>query len=264
MSHDDRGAYTPPSEPPLTFDARRPVRGSTPMPTTLIASAVLLVLLVGAVFLFYRNGARGPNDAPQPVGTPAGETRSPAPPEQQTSDPAAGLQIYKADAPPAAPTFVPPPEEPMPRPAPGAAPVAAAPLPAPKAAVPPPAPVAAPPPPKSTPAPAPAPVIKAPAPPAPKTAPAPAATPAPKAAPGGAGTSVQIGAFSSPQLADRGWNDAARIAPGAAAGRGKRVEPVEVNGSTLYRTFVTGFASRADAEAFCAELKAAGKSCFVR
>ena len=258
MSHDDRGAYTPPSEPPLTFDARRPVRGSSPLPTTLIASAVLLVLLVGAVFLFYKNGARGPNDAPQPVGVPAGETRAPAPAEPQTSDPAAGLQIYKADAPPAQPTFVAPPEQPSPRPAPGAAPVVSAPLP------PAPAPKAAPtpaPPPKA--APAPAPVVKAPPPPAPKAAPAPvAATPAPKAA--GGGSSVQIGAFSSPALADRGWNDAARIAPGAAAGRGKRVEPVEVNGTTLYRTFVTGFASRADAEAFCAELKAAGKSCLVR
>lgn len=257
MSHDDRGAYTPPSEPPLTFDARRPVRGSSPLPTTLIASAVLLILLVGAVFLFYRNGARGPNDAPQPVGVPAGETRAPAPPEPQNADPAAGLQIYKADAPPAQPTFVAPPEQPTPRPAPGAAPAASAPLPPPKAA-PAPAPT-----PAAKAAPAAAPVIKAPPPPAPKAAPPPvAATPAPKAAGGSA--SVQIGAFSSPALADRGWNDAARIAPGAAAGRGKRVEPVEVNGTTLYRTFMTGFASRADAEAFCAELKAAGKSCLVR
>ncbi|WP_367183407.1 SPOR domain-containing protein [Phenylobacterium sp.] len=39
---------------------------------------------------------------------------------------------------------------------------------------------------------------------------------------------------------------------------------MEKNGGTLYRTAVTGFASKADAQAFCAKLQAAGKSCFVR
>ena len=43
---------------------------------------------------------------------------------------------------------------------------------------------------------------------------------------------------------------------------GKAVEKIE--GGSLYRTFVTGFASRADAQAFCARLQSAGKSCFVR
>jgi len=32
----------------------------------------------------------------------------------------------------------------------------------------------------------------------------------------------------------------------------------------LYRTAVTGFASKADAQAFCTKLQASGKSCFVR
>jgi len=54
------------------------------------------------------------------------------------------------------------------------------------------------------------------------------------------------------------------IAPGAIAGKGKTVEPVQVNGSTLYRTTVTGFSSRAEAKAFCETLKAAGKNCFVK
>jgi cell division protein FtsN len=75
---------------------------------------------------------------------------------------------------------------------------------------------------------------------------------------------VQIGAFSSQALADKGWNDAARIAPGAAAGKGKRVEAIQKDGATLYRTTVTGFASRDAASAFCNQLKAAGKSCFVK
>jgi hypothetical protein len=48
------------------------------------------------------------------------------------------------------------------------------------------------------------------------------------------------------------------------AGKGKKVEPIERNGSTLYRTSVTGFASRADGQAFCDALKSAGKNCFVK
>jgi cell division septation protein DedD len=75
---------------------------------------------------------------------------------------------------------------------------------------------------------------------------------------------VQIGAFSSQALADRGWNDAAAVSPGMAAGKGKQVETVDKDGKTLFRTSVTGFASRADATAFCDRLKAAGKSCFVK
>ena len=90
-----------------------------------------------------------------------------------------------------------------------------------------------------------------------------AATPAPAAAAGGP-AAVQIGAFSSAALAEKGWNDAARLAPGMAAGKGKSVQAVDVGGKTMYRTAVTGFASRADAAAFCSALKAGGKDCFVR
>ena len=78
------------------------------------------------------------------------------------------------------------------------------------------------------------------------------------------GAVVQIGAVSSTALADKAWNDAVGIAPGLAAGKGKSVEKIEKNGGTLYRTAVTGFASREAALAFCDKLKAAGKSCFVR
>ncbi len=50
---------------------------------------------------------------------------------------------------------------------------------------------------------------------------------------------VQIGALSSPALADKAWSDAARLAPGLAAGKGKKVEAIDKNGTTLYRTSVT-------------------------
>jgi cell division protein FtsN len=145
------------------------------------------------------------------------------------------------------------------------------------------APVAAPtaasaavsPPPAVKPAPVAAAPAKAPAPVSPSTAakpvelkpsvPKPVSTTAapPARSPGGTYL-VQIGAFSSAALADKGWNDAAALAPGAAAGKGKKVETVASGGKTLFRTSVTGFASRADADAFCSRLKAARKDCFVR
>ncbi|MFN3522643.1 MAG: SPOR domain-containing protein [Phenylobacterium sp.] len=255
MSDSDRGAYTPPTaDAPLAFDARQPVRGSRPVPMTLIVSGVVLLILIAAIVFFYRSGVRQEGEAPQAVGAPVGEMKAPAPAGEQPTDPAASLQIYQDEAPAAGqPTFTPPPEEPAPRAAPSTQ-VAQAPAPLPPAQ---PASKAA----ELKPAqPAPAPKAAAPAPKTPAPA---AAAPKPAVVSGGA-AGVQIGAFSSKALADAGWNDAARIAPGAIAGKGKTVEPVQVNGSTLYRTTVTGFGSKAEAKAFCDALKAAGKNCFVK
>jgi hypothetical protein len=263
MTDQDRGAYTPPTDAPLSFDARQPVRGSRPAPFTLIASGFILILLVAAIVLFYRSGVRQAGQAPAAVGSPVGPLRAAAPADAQPSDPAAGLQIYKGEdgdaETAAAPKFIPPPEQPAPRPAP-AAPVASAKLP----------PAAPAGPPGLKPA---QPIETQPkvatAPPPPKLPPKPAATPAPKpaapiaAAPAGS-FGVQIGAFSSQALADQGYVDAGRITGVDIAGKTKRVEPVQRNGSTLYRTTVMGFASRTQAAAFCAELKSAGKNCFVK
>lgn len=251
MPDPDRGAYTPPTDAPLAFDARQPVRGSRPAPMMLIVSAVVLIALVVAIVVFYRSGVRQSGAPPQTVGAPVGAIKGPAPVEAQPVDPAAGLQIYQSsegqDA-PVAPNFTAPPEQPGARIAAPAAVVT--------------------PPPALKPAPV-KPVAAGPVAALPITAePKPVPTlkptlPAPTAAVGGA-ASVQIGAFSSQALADKGWNDAAKIAPGATAGKGKRVEAIQKDGVTLYRTAVTGFASRADATAFCDQLKAAGKSCFVK
>lgn len=232
MSNQDRGAYTPPTDAPLAFDARQPVRGSRPLPMTLIISAGVLLVLIVAIALVYRSGVREAGEAPQTVGEPVETLATAAPEAAQPDDPAAGLQIYKEEAPDAAPTFTPPPEAPLPRPT---APAQAA---------------------------APSPPVKA--------APQPAATaPAPKAAPSPAPAAtgryaVQIGAFSSEALADKGWNDAAGIAPGAIAGKGKQVTAVDTGSAVVYRTQVTGFTAREEALAFCNQLKAAGKDCFVR
>lgn len=248
MSDHDRGAYTPPTDAPLSFDARQPVRGSRPAPMMLVISAVVLVVMVVAIVLIYRSGSRGADEAPQAVGNPVGEIKTAPTEADQPVDPATGLQIYRSEdgaSVPAEPNFVPPPEVPQARPDPQlrpSAPVVAQPAlptqPAPVAKVPAPAPAAK----------APAPVSKA---------------PAPAAVASGAAM-VQVGAFSTEALADAGWSDAMRALPDSAAGKGKRVEPVESNGKTLYRGYVTGFASRTEASAYCDRLKATGRSCFVR
>lgn len=279
MSEHDRGAYAPPTaDAPLSFDARQPVRGARPFPVTLVLSGLVLLGLIAAIFLFYRSGVREAGQAPKTVGAPIAEMKSAAPADAQPQDPAAGLQIYQseqgqgANAAAAHPNFVPPPEQPAARPAASAVqpppPPAAAPT-APVAAGPalrPALPPAAPPaPPKAVAAepalPSAKPVAVKPAAPKPVAAKPAEATPA-AAAKGGA--AVQIGAVSSTALADKAWNDAVHIAPGLAAGKGKGVEKIEKDGKVLYRTAVTGFASKSDAAAFCAKLKAAGKACFVK
>lgn len=265
--HDRRGAYTPPTDEPLHFDARRPRSGGgggTP-PTTLLVSAVILLVLVGGAFVYYRSGIRHDGQAPAVVGTPVGD-KAAAPASDQPQDPAAGLQVYNSETPQGAaapaPTLAPAPEEPLPRIAgPSSTPAAQAALPAAPAETA-----------QATPAPRPA---KA----APKTieelasaATSPARTPPASATPAKAvkvasatgAALVQIGAFSSSAQADKGWNDAARVSPSRMLGKGKKVETVDKDGHTLYRTFVTGFGSRDDAQAFCEDLKSAGKPCIVR
>src|SRR5258708_25580820 len=194
MSEHERGAYTPPTEASLSFDARQPVRGASPIPFTLIISILVLLGLAAAIFVFYRSGVRQAGQPPQAVGAPVEGMKAPPPVEAQPQDPAAGLQIYKGDQPysPGQKTvhFAPPPETPEARPQPGAPAVVVTPI-APAAPAPPalrpsipaqslPAATPAPAPKVATPPPAhPAPKVEA---PAPKAAPAPAAqapTPAP-------------------------------------------------------------------------------------
>lgn len=239
---------------------------------TLILSAVVLATLVVAVLLIYRGGVRGANEPPRTVGEPVASIKTPPPAgTAQPTDPAAGLQIYKNEQAEPSPTYAAQPEAPMARPAapPPTTPVQTATLaPAKAAPVGPGAPVSA----KPVRSPsieslATAAVAPKVAPVAAKPAQVAALKPAAAAAPAASATgpaSVQIGALSSTALADKAWSDAARIAPGLAAGKGKRVEAIDKNGATLYRTAVTGFSSRADAKAFCDALTAAGKSCFVK
>ena len=259
MSFDDdnkpgRGAYTPPTDDDLPFrrnsyDPRsgRNVGsgGGKAPPVTLIISVVVLILIAVAVaWLYGRSGLRASTDAPPAVGQPVGEMKTAAPIDAQPIDPAEGVRVYRdetetTDAPV---TFTPPPEAPQPRPA---APPTAAPtgqgLP-----------------PANTATPA------APA-PRPTTPTAPVAAPATKApAATGGSASVQIGAFSSTEIADREYAAVAGRFGAYASGAEKRVtEVTSSSGSTLYRTAFSGL-SRERAVAFCNALKAAGRDCIVR
>jgi cell division septation protein DedD len=241
---------------PLAFDDRRPPARRGPAPVTLIISILLLLGVAGGVAYLYRDGVRGADGPPRPVGAPLRDVRTVAPPSPQAADPAAGLSIYKDDSNSgAAPKFAPPPEEPVARAAetpPTVAPTAA-------------------------PASAEAPPVKAAAAAPAKAAPAKSMTidkliaqaddkttrgadepkPAVKAV-------VQIGAFSSEDLARTAFHDAARIGGGKMSGKAMRLVPIEKDGATLYRVAATGFTSKEDAQAVCDKLKAAGKACFVR
>jgi hypothetical protein len=105
------------------------------------------------------------------------------------------------------------------------------------------------------------------APPAPPEALKPKAKPAGPSAPapaGGGTVAVQVGA--SPSLPDiqglltRFKKKFAGELGGLSAG----VATVQVDGKTVNRALVSGFASAAEAKAFCKTLSAAGQACFIR
>ncbi|MFJ6023448.1 SPOR domain-containing protein [Brevundimonas sp. NPDC092305] len=251
----DRGAYTPPTDDDLPFDRqsydpRRTGGGGGPgrggggggrggPPVTLIISAVVLLALIIAVVVYYRAGPRASGDAPPAVGTPVREMTAEAPVDAQPVDPEAGIDVYSGATPPTTdPTYAPPPEEVGPRPA--AQPIEAA-TPLPPAATRP-----------ATPAPAPTP-----------TAPPPAKT-QPSAVPSGGSSGVQIGAFSTPSLAEREYNAVVGRYSRLTQGATRRVQEVQTaSGATVYRTTV-GNLSREQATGLCAAIRDAGGDCLVR
>src|SRR5258708_15899717 len=97
MSEHERGAYAPPTEASLHFDARQPVRGASPIPFTLIISVLVLLGLAAAIFVFYRSCVRQAGQPPQAVGAPVGGMKAAPPAEDQPQDPAAVQKIYKSE-----------------------------------------------------------------------------------------------------------------------------------------------------------------------
>jgi cell division septation protein DedD len=289
MTDQPRGAYTPQQDVPLQFDPRSPA-SRRPMPMALIASGTLLVVLIAAVAMYYSRGVRGEGEPPRPVGEPVATLKSAPAATAQPADPD-GLDVSAPqNVPGKAPVFAAAPEAPKPRPAPAAptkltvqtlsaaemgksesAPAIVATPSAKTAAVKAPAVKTV-----TTAATTVTPAPEVPAPPIAKPVVAKAAsaaktpTPAPEpkaatvAATSASGARVQIGAFSSAALADKGYSDVSALLSGSMSGKAKHVEPVQKDGATLYRTSVTGFADRASATAFCEALKAKGKICFVK
>lgn len=106
----------------------------------------------------------------------------------------------------------------------------------------------------------------------PDARPAEAATPAPArpqpadrpAVAAGGNSSVQIGAFSTPGLADSEYGRIVGRYSQFTEGAVKRVQEVtSSSGSTLYRTTVSGL-SREQAQGLCDAIKASGGDCIVR
>jgi len=333
MTDHDRGAYTPPTDEALAFDARRQSE-RRPVPMTLVGSAVVLVVLIVGVAIVYRGGVRGADEAPRPIGQPVVSVKTAPPPAlaaangvgagddseiksvaatpqtTTTAPPTATVSAAPPTVKPAAkvatssanPTFAPAPEQPAPRPEPAAKTLAL--LDQPGQAVGPGRVKVTPPPPKpvhaasgvdasevaaagmtgATPsheAPAasraPAPFKVATATPKPAVArpalgKAVATAAGPKSIDAALASSsqvtggpvVQIGAFSSAALSDQGYADVSKIMVGQMGGKAKHVMTVDHGGATLFRTWVSGFTTRAQADAFCTALKAHSKPCFVK
>ena len=73
---------------------------------------------------------------------------------------------------------------------------------------------------------------------------------------------VQLGAFSNEGNAERAWQQAeSRFGLDAHV---PLTTTIDINGRTLHRVSVSGFASRSDAARLCGSIRARGGACFVR
>ncbi len=265
---------------PWLAEGVRETRGSTMVPRgrviggVLVAVALVVLIVLGVFLISSRkqdgsSGFKRAEDAPLIAADPGPYKLAPTDPGGATvggiTDAIAATG--RGDDPGGAIDTTALPEEPLVRP--GT-------MPEPPTDLLPPAPVAAPPvklvpapvaPAKSVTVPATPPVADKPkpvvAPPA-KPKPDPLADPAPPrpAKPVGGTASLQLGAFSTEAKADAAWTAAVgRVA--ALAGLSKRIEPVERDGTTLYRLRAGGVASKAAAAELCVKVKAGGDACLV-
>ncbi len=72
---------------------------------------------------------------------------------------------------------------------------------------------------------------------------------------------VQIAALNSEDAAQSEWRKVSAKAPALFEGKSPDISKVDVGGQTYYRLRIAGFASHADAAAFCSQLTAAGGPC---
>ncbi len=73
---------------------------------------------------------------------------------------------------------------------------------------------------------------------------------------------VQLGAFSNETNAERAWQQAERQF--ALTEHDPMTTTIAINGRTLHRVSVAGFASQSDAARMCSSIRARGGACFVR
>ncbi len=292
MPDKDRGTYSPPTEDNLSYEARRPA-GRDQAPITLIISGIFLVLLLLAVVLFYNSGLNNHGGrTPPEVGDSLGDIKdakvedakplSDAQLAEPTDDSAANAKFAPGteaplrdqsasagvtnEAPPvAAPITGPLPSQTGNSAITGQGTAAAAASPA--AAV---APLK---PPVQTVAPATSGTVatSAPAKLLPPVKVAPAAKPAAVASASASamptkasGSMVQIGAFDSTDKANTQYANVASSYGLFLSGTSKRIEKVETDKGTFYRTSFAGFSTPEKARSFCSALKAAGHDCIVK
>ncbi len=102
--------------------------------------------------------------------------------------------------------------------------------------------------------------VQAPAPPA---APAPAAGATPAASAQNGPAQVQLAATPDAPGAQSEWNRLKAKMPDLLGGRSPEIVPAVVDGQSIWRLRLGGFASQAAAQAFCAEIVAKGAACTV-
>lgn len=257
----DRGTYSPPTEDNLSYESRRAPASRDKAPITLIISGICLVVLLLVVVILFNSGTlnRNGNIAPE-VGDSLGDIKEG---QIQDAKPLSDQDLSDSGI----ATFAPGAEVPGARPAASASTIDIAPLPA--------APIEGPlPSQSSTSAPvtsaavssattsATAPAVIKPAAPAvakPVVTPPVAAT---KPASGGA-SSVQIGAYTSTEIANAEYAKVASSYGLFVGGASKRIEKVTTPNGTFYRTAFTGL-SADKARSFCSALKASGHDCIVK
>ncbi len=276
MSDKDRGTYSPPTEDNLSFEPRRGP-GREEAPVTLIISAICLVVLLVVVVILYNSGLNKHNKIAPEVGDSVSDFKEgpqvqDAQPLNESDAAGDGGQVILApgtEAPNARASAAPAPDEAPPTVAPITGPlpsqannpalnsnqsVDTTPVPGAPAAS-----SAA-----SKPIAAAKPVVTAPAlAVAPKPITVPKADTAPKPVAASGGSAVQIGAFTSTDIANKEYAKIASSYGLFVGGAGKKVEPVTTANGTFYRTAFTGLSSE-KAHAFCSALKAAGHDCIIR
>lgn len=252
MQDKDRGTYSPPTEDNLSYETRR-TASRDQAPLTLIISGIVLVVVLLVAVLLYNAGFANHNKVVPEVGDSLGDFKDGKVTDAQPLDDndltdgsdasgaakfapgteSPGIRSATADDQNLAPAPVAPIQGGLPSqtdatPVPGAVAAASSSVSASVAAKP---------------------VVTAPV------------VAKPVAASGTA--SVQIGAFTSQDIANGEYAKVASSYGLFVGGAGKKIEKVETASGTFYRTAFTGL-SVDKAKSFCSALKAAGHDCIVR